>query len=83
MNLALDYNLDPPEPIEFPECPVCSSTYYQELFFDMDGNLCGCSDCMSKYDAAEYWADQWEREKERHEEIAFDAWREEQRCGSH
>ena len=75
-----DYMLDPPEQLEFPCCPVCGDTEYTELYFDLDDHICGCSECVSKKDASEYWEEQDEIAKERHDDMLYEQWRDEQ-CG--
>lgn len=48
-----DYKLDPPSPIEYPECPLCGSSMYDYIVVDIWGNVCGCSECTKQITADE------------------------------
>jgi len=51
-----DYRLEPPDPIEVPECPCCGSTEYSFIFKGDDGDgVIGCDDCISEISAETWW----------------------------
>lgn len=49
-----EFWLDPPEPPDWPECPVCGSTLYATIYRNDDG-IVGCDDCISSIDAEDWW----------------------------
>lgn len=65
---------------EFPCCPVCGAVLYEELFFDIDEHIVGCSECISSKDAAEYLEEQQEEAKQAYEDMLYEIWRDRQ-CG--
>lgn len=74
------YMLVPTEEPEFPCCPVCGGTLYEELYFDINDSICGCSECVSKKDASEYWEAEWQNRKELYEDRVYEEWKDRQ-CG--
>ena len=50
-----DYMLDPPEYPDPPECPICHSDLYDEIFKDINGEVCGCSECIEILTDEEWW----------------------------
>ena len=77
-----DYRLDPPEPPEYPPCPCCGANDYEDMFFDIDGEWCGCDYCMSKESADDYWSMHYDEEetnrKAAMEDYLYDLMRDEQ-----
>ena len=45
-----------PEPEDF-TCPICGSENPEDFYFDTNGDLVGCSDCITMRDAYDYWYD--------------------------
>ena len=45
---------EPPDPLEIPECPVCGSECYEEVYRDCNDEVCGCSDCVRVVTLEEY-----------------------------
>lgn len=64
--------------IEIEACPVCDSADYEELYFNIDDKICGCSDCISRRNAYDYFYEQYERAKEAHDNMVFELWRDKQ-----
>ena len=50
-----DYRLDPPKVPDTPECPICRSDLYYEIYKDINGEVCGCSDCIEILTDEEWW----------------------------
>ena len=61
--------------IEIENCPICDSTDYEELYFDIDNKICGCSDCISVRDAYDYFYEKYERAKEAHDDMMYEIWK--------
>ena len=71
--------LDPPE-FNYPTCPVCGWEA-EEFYFDINDNICGCDQCISKRDAVEYMAEKEEDARELAEEQRAEWMIEERRNG--
>ena len=52
-----DYMLDPPEPKQLPVCPVCGEEC-ETVYTDINAEICGCDNCITKYEAWEYYDDE-------------------------
>lgn len=65
-----EYWLDPPEPLEPIECPICQDEC-SEFFFDVNGYIVGCDSCITSRDAYEYLAEREELEKDYYDETRF------------
>lgn len=72
--------LDPPE-FNYPTCPVCGWEA-EEFYFDINDNICGCDQCISKRDAVEYMAEKEEDARELAEEQRAEWMIEERRNGN-
>ena len=50
-----DYRLDPPlDKYAVPPCPKCGAGLYGYLFLDIDGDVVGCTECVTTKDPWEY-----------------------------
>ena len=45
---------EPTDPPEIPECPVCGSDCYEEIYRDCNDEVCGCSDCVRAVSLEDY-----------------------------
>ena len=45
---------EPQDPPEIPECPVCGSDCYEEVYRDCNDDVCGCSDCVRAVSLEDY-----------------------------
>lgn len=68
-----DYRLEPPDPIEVPECPCCGSIIYSYIYDGYDG-IAGCSECISGMTAEEWWEELAE-EREPDPDLAYEEMR--------
>ena len=50
---AETYGMPEPEDVNY-YCPVCGAEQPEDFYFDRDGDICGCCDCMKRRDAYEY-----------------------------
>ena len=66
-----EYWLDPPEHSN-PVCPICKSEA-EEFFFDVNGEICGCDDCITSRSAAEYLEEQDELARDYADEMRAEA----------
>ena len=58
MDRIPDYRLDPPDVSYIdPKCPVCGSTYFNSIYRNQDGEICGCSECITILDTNDYLAE--------------------------
>lgn len=49
-----DYRLDPPTPVDYPDCPLCGTSLYDYLVVDICGDVVGCSECTKHITADEF-----------------------------
>ncbi len=47
-------NYEPPDRLEIPECLVCGSDCYEEIYWDCNDEVCGSSDCVRAVSPEEY-----------------------------
>lgn len=59
-------------------CPICESTDYEELYFNLDDKICGCSECISVRNAYDYFYEKHELAKEAHDDMMYELWRDRQ-----
>lgn len=74
----------PDDPPEYPECPECGSTDYEDVFIvirDGGPKFIGCSCCMCKTDAFDYWEREMQKAKEIHDDMVYERMRDEIRFG--
>ena len=57
-----DYLLEPEE-YSMPICPICGEEC-EEFYFNRDGNICGCDNCISVKNAVEYEEEERESARE-------------------
>lgn len=62
MSLTSLYGPDPPEPKQYPVCPLCDAEC-QTIYHSCDGDILGCEHCVSSVDAWEWQAEMEESEK--------------------
>ena len=71
-----DYMLDPPEQ-SMPVCPICGEEC-EEFYFDNDGKICGCENCVSVKKAVEYEEEERESAREAYEDRLYEEYRDRQ-----
>ena len=49
-------------------CPVCGEPA-EEIYTDINAEVCGCNNCISRYDAFEYFGEQEQLKAEYYREI--------------
>ena len=68
-----DYMMEPPEQ-SMPVCPVCGEEC-EEFYFDNDGDICGCDNCISVKNAYEYEEEKAEIAKDAYEDLQYELYR--------
>lgn len=68
--------LDPTE-YNVPKCPICGDENYEFIYKDADGNVCGCSECVSIIESSDWWEELAESMKPDPDAL-YEEWRDRQ-----